>query len=67
MKTPRLNYLEVLRVLKKHGFEEVSQVGSHLKLFNKKTKRTVIVPLHRGKILPIGTLKSIEKQSGINF
>ncbi|WP_241212841.1 type II toxin-antitoxin system HicA family toxin [Cyanobacterium aponinum] len=45
----------------------MSQTGSHLKLFNNTTQRTAIVPIHQGKIIPIGTLKAIEKQSGIKF
>ena len=40
--TPR----EMIKHLKKNGFEEVSQNGSHLKLKNPATGRTVIVPYH---------------------
>ncbi|MGK7887573.1 MAG: type II toxin-antitoxin system HicA family toxin [Crocosphaera sp.] len=46
---------------------EISKTGSHLKLFNPETQRTAIVPIHQGKIIPIGTLKSIEKQSAVSF
>ncbi len=67
MKTPRLNYFEILKQLKANGFIEVSQTGSHLKLFNKKTRRSTIVPIHKGKEIPIGTIKAIEKQAGISF
>ena len=66
-KTPRLTAKEVIKQLKQSGFMEVSQTGSHLKLFNPETQRTAIVPIHQGKMIPIGTLKSIEKQSGITF
>ncbi len=66
-KTPRLTAKEVIKQLKKFGFIEVSQTGSHLKLFNPETQRTAIVPIHQGKIIPIGTLKSIEKQSAVSF
>ena len=52
---------KVLKILKKHGFEQVSQSGSHIKL--KKELVTVIVPYHSSKDLKIGTLKSIEKVS----
>lgn len=37
---------EMIRLLKNNGFAEVSQNGSHLKLYNEKNKRTVIVPCH---------------------
>ena len=66
-KTPRINAAEVIQKLKRAGFLEASQSGSHLKLFNPVTRRIAIVPVHAGKTLPIGTLKSIEKQSGVQF
>ena len=66
-KSPRLTAKEVIKQLKNNGFVEVKQTGSHLKLFNPDTKRTTIVPIHSSKIIPIGTLKSIEKQSKVKF
>ena len=39
--------------------------GSHLKL--SKDEKKVIVPVHGTKDIPIGTLKSIEKQSGVKL
>jgi len=66
-KSPRLTASQVIRQLKSAGFLEVSQNGSHLKLFNPKTRRTVIVPVHSSKMIPIGTLKAIKKQADINF
>jgi len=66
-RTPRLTAKKVIKQLKDAGFIEISQTGSHLKLFNQATRRTAIVPIHSSKIIPIGTLKAIEKQSGISF
>jgi len=66
-KSPRLTASQVIKQLKAAGFLEVSQNGSHLKLFNPETRRTVIVPVHSSKMIPIGTLKAIEKQANINF
>lgn len=66
-KTPRLTAKEVIRILKDHGFVEASQNGSHLKMFNPATRRIAIVPVHSGKILPIGTLASIQKQADVRF
>jgi len=56
---------EVLKILKSNGFELKSQKGSHKKLI--KGEMVVIVPDHGKKDIPIGTLKSIEKQSGIEL
>ena len=47
-----------------HGFLFKSQKGSHQKYSN--GTRTVIVPAQR-KEIPIGTLKSISRQSGIEY
>jgi predicted RNA binding protein YcfA (HicA-like mRNA interferase family) len=66
-KSPRLTASQVVKHLKSAGFLEASQKGSHLKLFNPETQVTVIVPIHSSKIIPIGTLKAIEKQAGISF
>lgn len=37
---------EMIKYLKKNGFEELSQNGSHIKLKNPKTGKSVIVPYH---------------------
>ncbi len=55
---------KVLKVLLAHGFLLKSQKGSHQKFSN--GQRTVIVPADR-KEIPIGTLKSICRQSGIEY
>ena len=44
---------EMLTLLKKNGFEAVSQNGSHVKMRNSVTGKTVIVP-HRSKDLKRG-------------
>ncbi len=66
-KSPRLTAKQVISQLKDAGFIEASQSGSHLKLFNPESRRTAIVPIHSSKIIPLGTLKSIEKQADIRF
>lgn len=66
-KSPRLNAKQIIAQLKNAGFVEVSQSGSHLKLFNSETRKTAIIPIHTSKVLPIGTLKSIEKQANFKF
>ena len=66
-KSPRLTAKQVVSQLKNAGFLEVSQSGSHLKMFNPETRRTAVVPIHVKKVIPIGTLKSIEKQANVKF
>lgn len=55
---------EMLKLLKENGFEEISQNGSHVKLKNQKTGRTVIVPYH-SKDLKKGMEQAILKQAGL--
>jgi len=64
-KAPRLTARQVVAVLRAHGFELVSTRGSHQKWRHPDGRRQVIVPDHRGQVLPIGTLRSIMKGSGI--
>uniref|UniRef100_UPI004048DD60 type II toxin-antitoxin system HicA family toxin n=1 Tax=Aliarcobacter sp. TaxID=2321116 RepID=UPI004048DD60 len=56
---------EVLKILKANGFIKKSQRGSHIKLV--KDDKLVIVPDHGAKDIPIGTLKNMERQSGVKL
>ena len=55
---------QMVRLLKKNGFKEMGQNGSHLKMFNPITNRVTIVPMH-AKDLPVGTEKRILKEAGL--
>ena len=55
---------EILKLLKKNGFEEVSQVGSHLKVRNSKNGKQTIIPMH-SKELGKGIENAILKQAGL--
>lgn len=55
---------QMIKLLKKNGFVEVRQVGSHIQFVNKETGRKTTVPFH-AKDLPIGTERNILKQAGI--
>ena len=61
----RLKSSEVVGILERHGFVLISQRGSHQKWRNHSTGKQVIVPVHKGKQLPLGTLVSIVEGSGI--
>ena len=56
--------IEMIKYLKKNGFESVSQNGSHVKMKNAQTGKTVIVPYH-SKDLKRGMEQSILKQAGL--
>ena len=61
----RLTAREVERLLKDYGFELISQKGSHRKWRHPDKRLQVIVPEHRGRTLPVGTLRAILKGSEI--
>ena len=64
MKVPRdVNGVEAVRALKRFGFLELRQTGSHLIL--RKEGRTVVVPQH--KPLKPGTLKGVIEQAGLTL
>ena len=54
---------EVLRKLKRAGFEERRQSGSHLVLRHNDGRQTYL-PMHTGDV-PAGTFRSILKQASI--
>jgi len=54
----------VVRALRRHGFILLGQRGSHQK-WRHPDGRQVIVPMHGSKLIPIGTLKSIMRGSGL--
>lgn len=71
-KLPRLPAAAVVAALKRLGFEEVRQKGSHLVLRRTTTKADgsaavviCVVPLHR-RDLAVGTLASVLRQAGVD-
>jgi len=55
---------EVIRRIEADGWYEVRQTGSHKQFRHPVKAGTVTVP-HPKKEMPVGTLKSISKQSGV--
>jgi predicted RNA binding protein YcfA (HicA-like mRNA interferase family) len=59
---------QVLRKLQRAGFVEVHRKGSHRVLKNYDTGRIVVVPVHRGRDIPRGTLHNIiVRQAGLTI
>ena len=61
-----MNSREIIRQLKKDGWYEVNQVGSHKQFKHPAKAGRVTVP-HPNRDVPVGTLRSIEKQAGIRL
>ena len=62
MKLPYISGSELLKILKRFGFNPVRQRGSHVTITNGRI--FITIPLHRE--LDIGTLKSILQDAGIS-
>ena len=57
---------EVIEILLKNGWYEKRIRGSHHQFVNENSKNIVTVSTSK-KTIPIGTVKNISRQSGINF
>ncbi|HEY4480384.1 MAG TPA: type II toxin-antitoxin system HicA family toxin [Candidatus Paceibacterota bacterium] len=62
---PQVNYRKVISALKRAGFEEYNQIGSHLILVNEAENLQTSIPIHSGDI-GRGLLKKILKQAKIS-
>ncbi len=65
---PRVSGKKVIRALKRVGFQEFDQSGSHVYLHRwvgDRWSERVTVPVHGNKILKLKTLKSILKQANL--
>ncbi len=59
-----MDYKEILKILKMEGWE-IQTGGRHVKA--RKGQLRVPIPVHGNKDIKLGTLKSIEKLTGVNL
>ena len=57
-KLPLLSSIELIKILKKLGFEEIRQRGSH-KYLKHTDGRATVIPVHSGQDIGRGLLKKI--------
>lgn len=60
-----MNAKQLLKIAKEKGWQIKSQQGSHIKLTHKELNKTLIIPYHGTKDIPIGTLNEILKRLGL--
>ncbi len=65
-KLPSITSKELIKALKKIGFEPHHQKGSHLTLKRSSDNRRIVIPVHPGKTIKTGTLKSIIDDAGLS-
>ncbi|MGH7491163.1 MAG: type II toxin-antitoxin system HicA family toxin [bacterium] len=66
-KLPRIDCQQLIRVLERAGFKKKRQKGSHLHMWRESDKKRVTVPVHPGKDMPTGTLRSILRDAEISI
>jgi predicted RNA binding protein YcfA (HicA-like mRNA interferase family) len=65
-KLPRVTGKDAVAALKRLGFQEVRQKGSHLTLSNPQSGAVCGVPVHAGETLAPKTLKRILEQARLS-
>ena len=66
-KLPRIGCEKLIQILKRAGFIEQRQRGSHLHLKRITDCKRVTVPVHKGKIVPPATLHAILRDAEITL
>jgi predicted RNA binding protein YcfA (HicA-like mRNA interferase family) len=61
-----MNSRDLIVALRKDGWEQVAQKRSHVQFKHPTKPGRVTVP-HPKRDIPVGTLKSIEKQAGLKL
>ena len=61
-----LSYRSVASKLRKAGFEEVSQRGSHVKFAKYELEGTLTATVPKHDNIALGTMKSILRQAGLS-
>jgi predicted RNA binding protein YcfA (HicA-like mRNA interferase family) len=65
-KLPQVTCRQLIRALKRAGYEEQRQQGSHLHLRRAADGRRVTVPVHPRRNVPPGTLLAILRDADIS-
>ncbi|MEO9029784.1 MAG: type II toxin-antitoxin system HicA family toxin [Ktedonobacteraceae bacterium] len=66
-KLPHITAAELLRALKRDGWQSARQSGSHMTMKHPTKKGCVIVPIHATVTLKPKTLATILKQAGLTL
>ena len=58
---------EVIAALERAGWQQVRQRGSHVQFKHPQQPGRLVTVPHPNSDIPVGTLRSIEKQSGLKL
>ena len=65
-RTPRVTGAELVRALRRLGWEIVAQRGSHVQLRHAMRDGRVTVPVHAGETIGPGLLRSVLEQAEVD-
>jgi predicted RNA binding protein YcfA (HicA-like mRNA interferase family) len=65
LRQPHITAEQLLRALRRAGFRELRQSGSHIRLRSENGRHSVTVPNHSGQTLKPKTLEAILSQAGM--
>ena len=65
-KLPALTARKVIQALKRAGFVEDRQKGSHLMLFHEETQARTVVPIHPGRTIKEPLLRAIVRDANLS-
>ena len=65
-KLPSLRPKDVVRAFERLGFEAWRQKGSHLTMYRAADRRVLTIPMHFGKDIPKGTLRTMIREAGLS-
>lgn len=64
---PSVTPANLIKIVRKFGFIEQKQKGSHLHLKRIGDNKRITIPIHKGRDIPKGTLTAILKDAGISI
>jgi predicted RNA binding protein YcfA (HicA-like mRNA interferase family) len=64
---PRITAAELLKVLRRDGWFETRQKGSHLMLRHATKLGLVVIAMHRGESIPLGTVAQILRDAELTI
>ena len=65
-KLPRVTGTELLRALRRAGWMELRRRGSHVILGHQSGSGRLVIPVHPGKTMKVGTLSGILEDAGLS-
>ena len=65
-RAPRVTGPELVRALRRAGWEEHEQEGSHVQLKHPARPGKVTVPVHAGRVIGPKTLANVLRQAGLS-